>query len=292
MSAQIIDGKKIAQEIREEVSREVQAFAAQGITPGLATILVGDDPGSQVYVRNKQKIAGQLGIYSEHHPLPATSTQKEVTSKIEELNDNPKIHAILCQLPLPDGLDPGKAIETIAPHKDVDGFHPVNLGKLLSCKKRSEIDKLGIPVPCTPLGIMELIHRSGIEVSGKHAVVVGRSNIVGKPVALLLMSENATVTICHSRTEGLPDIVREADIVVAAIGKPRYVQSDWVKPGACVIDVGINRTDSGLVGDVDFDNVKEVAGWLTPVPGGVGPMTIAMLMKSTVQLAERQNGRN
>ncbi len=290
MSAQIIDGKKIAQEVREQVSRDVMNLVSRGITPGLATILVGDDPGSQVYVRNKQKVAQELGIYSEHHALPAGSTQQEVTNKIEELNNNPKIHAILCQLPLPDGLDPWKVLETINPRKDVDGFHPVNLGKLLSCKKRSEIDELGIPVPCTPLGIMELIRHSGIEVSGKHAVVVGRSNIVGKPVALLLMSENATVTICHSRTKGLADIIREADIVVAAIGKPRYVQADWVKPGACVIDVGINRTDSGLVGDVDFENVKKVAGWLTPVPGGVGPMTIAMLMKSTVARAVPRRG--
>lgn len=274
MAAQIINGKEIAAEIRSELKEEVAALTAQGRTPGLAVVLVGDNPASQVYVRQKKKACHEIGIYSEEHRLPATITQEELLALIDRLNADPKIHGILVQLPLPDGLDENEVIERIDPKKDVDGFHPISVGRL----------SIGLEafVPCTPAGVLELVKRTGTAISGKKVVVLGRSNIVGKPAARLFLQENATVTICHSRTQNIEEECRQADILIVAVGRPKLVKKDWVKPGAVVIDVGINRVDGQIVGDVDFDEVKEVAGAITPVPGGVGPMTIAMLMKNTV----------
>ena len=283
MSAQRIDGKIISRQIREEIRQEAQALAARGIRPGLAVVLVGDDPASQVYVRNKAKACEELGFYSEVHRLPATTPQAELLALIERLNGQADIHGILVQLPLPDHIDEKAVIDAIAVGKDVDGFHPVNVGKLVIGD-----DAL---LPCTPAGIIELLKRSGIPIAGKRAVVIGRSNIVGKPAALLLLRENATVTVCHSKTPDLPGTVRQADIVVAAVGVPRLVKGDWIKPGAAVIDVGVNRLPDGkLCGDVDFDAAQETAGWITPVPGGVGPMTITMLMANTLKAAKRAHG--
>ncbi|MGI6557423.1 MAG: bifunctional methylenetetrahydrofolate dehydrogenase/methenyltetrahydrofolate cyclohydrolase FolD [Limnochordia bacterium] len=275
--AQIIDGKKIAAEIRAELAKEIEELKKEGLHPGLAVILVGDDPASRVYVNNKKKACAEIGIYSREYALPKETTQEELLNLIGELNQDPQIHGILVQLPLPDHLDERQVLEAISPDKDVDGFHPVNVGRLATgqpCLK-----------PCTPAGIIELIDRTGIELKGKEAVVVGRSNIVGKPVAFLLLARHATVTICHSRTARLDEVCRRADVLVAAVGRPEMVTGDWVKPGAVVIDVGINRVEKGLVGDVEFDTAKEKAGYITPVPGGVGPMTIAMLMKNTVEAA-------
>ncbi len=283
MSAQRIDGKIISRQIREEIRQGAQALAARGIRPGLAVVLVGDDPASQVYVRNKAKACEELGFYSEVHRLPATTPQAELLALIERLNGQADIHGILVQLPLPDHIDEKAVIDAIAVGKDVDGFHPVNVGKLVIGD-----DAL---LPCTPAGIIELLKRSGIPIAGKRAVVIGRSNIVGKPAALLLLRENATVTVCHSKTPDLPGTVRQADIVVAAVGVPRLVKGDWIKPGAAVIDVGVNRLPDGkLCGDVDFDAAQETAGWITPVPGGVGPMTITMLMANTLKAAKRAHG--
>jgi len=275
--AQIIDGKKIAAEIRAELAKEIEELKKEGLHPGLAVILVGDDPASRVYVNNKKKACAEIGIYSREYALPKETTQEELLNLIGELNQDPQIHGILVQLPLPDHLDERQVLEAISPDKDVDGFHPVNVGRLATgqpCLK-----------PCTPAGIIELIDRTGIELKGKEAVVVGRSNIVGKPGAFLLLARHATVTICHSRTARLDEVCRRADVLVAAVGRPEMVTGDWVKPGAVVIDVGINRVEKGLVGDVEFDTAKEKAGYITPVPGGVGPMTIAMLMKNTVEAA-------
>jgi methylenetetrahydrofolate dehydrogenase (NADP+)/methenyltetrahydrofolate cyclohydrolase len=283
MSAQRIDGKAISQQIREEIRREAQELAARGIRPGLAVVLVGDDPASQVYVRNKAKACEELGFHSEVHRLPAATSQAELLALIGRLNGQADIHGILVQLPLPDHIDEKAVIDAIAIAKDVDGFHPVNVGKLAIGD-----DAL---LPCTPAGVIELMKRSGIEIAGKRAVVIGRSNIVGKPAALLLLRENATVTVCHSKTPDLPAVVRQADIVVAAVGVPRLVKADWIKPGAAVIDVGVNRLPDGkLCGDVDFDAAQEAAGWITPVPGGVGPMTITMLMANTLKAAKRAHG--
>ncbi|MCR4403506.1 MAG: bifunctional methylenetetrahydrofolate dehydrogenase/methenyltetrahydrofolate cyclohydrolase FolD [Firmicutes bacterium] len=286
MAATIIDGKAVAKDVRTEVAAGVQDFVSKhGFPPGLAVVIVGDDPASRVYVDSKKKACHALGIYSEEHALPATTTQEELLSLIRRLNEDPRIHGILVQLPLPDHLDEGRVLEAIDPRKDVDGFHPVNVGKLLVGAECF--------VPCTPAGILELIKRTGVDLKGKRAVVVGRSNIVGKPVAVLLLAEHATVTVCHSRTRDLPGVCREADILVVAVGKPEMVDASYIKPGAVVIDVGVNEvgTSEGgkrkLVGDVKFDSASEVAGSITPVPGGVGPMTIAMLMKNTLIAAER-----
>lgn len=286
MVATIIDGKAVAKDVRAEVATGVEEFVkAHGFPPGLAVVIVGDDPASRVYVDSKKKMCLALGIYSEEHALPATTTQEELLALVRQLNENPKIHGILVQLPLPDHLDEGQVLEAIDPRKDVDGFHPVNVGKLLVGAEAF--------VPCTPAGILELVKRTGVELKGKRAVVVGRSNIVGKPVAILLLAEHATVTICHSRTRDLPGVCREADILVVAIGKAEMVDASYVKPGAVVIDVGVNEvgTSEGgkrrLVGDVKFDSTAEVAGHITPVPGGVGPMTIAMLMRNTLIAAKR-----
>lgn len=279
MPARIIDGKALAARIREGLKQKVAEMAAGGVRPGLAVILVGDDPASRIYVNNKKKACAELGIYSEEHLLPATVSQAELLNLVHRLNANARVHGILVQLPLPEGLDERAVIQAINPRKDVDGFHPVSLGRLVS----------GQPglVPCTPAGIMELLKEAGATVKGAECVVVGRSIIVGKPVSLLLLAEHGTVSICHSRTRNLDDVCRRADILVVAAGRPGLVTGSMIKPGATVIDVGMNRLPDGeLVGDVDFQSAVEVAGAITPVPGGVGPMTIAMLMRNTVLAAE------
>ncbi|MEO6975577.1 MAG: bifunctional methylenetetrahydrofolate dehydrogenase/methenyltetrahydrofolate cyclohydrolase FolD [Gallionella sp.] len=283
MTAQIIDGKAIAQQVRGEWKIRADALKARGIMPGLAVIIVGEDPASKVYVANKVKACAELGLHSEHIVMPADTPEAELLAKINALNNDPKIHGILVQLPVPKHIDSGKVLEAISPAKDVDGFHPVNVGALVTGNMRF--------APCTPFGAMKLLEKSGVPIEGKHAVVVGRSNIVGKPMALLLLQANATVTICTSKTIDLAKFTRDADILVVATGRAKMITGDMIKPGAAVIDVGINRMDNGkLCGDVDFDSAKEVAGWITPVPGGVGPMTITMLVANTVQSAERISG--
>ena len=279
MAAQLLDGKAMSAELREELALRVQRLKGKGVTPGLAVILVGDDPASQIYVKNKELGCQQVGIHSVTIRLPETASQAELEAQIDKLNADVSIHGILVQLPLPQGLDEAAALARILPEKDVDGFHLLNAGKLFTGQQ-------GV-VACTPKGAMEMLHRTGIDLSGKEAVVVGRSNIVGKPMAMLLLQENATVTICHSRTANLAEHTRRADVLVAAVGKPRFITADMVKPGAVVIDVGINRVDGKVVGDVDFDAVREVASWITPVPGGVGRMTITMLLANTIEAAER-----
>ncbi|OXS52404.1 bifunctional methylenetetrahydrofolate dehydrogenase/methenyltetrahydrofolate cyclohydrolase [Cohnella sp. CIP 111063] len=280
MSAQLIEGKKISDSIREEIKLEAERLKGEGVTPGLVVILVGEDPASQVYVRNKAKACEQLGYYSEVVRLPAETSQQELLGLIDGYNRDSKVNGILVQLPLPKHIEEKAIIDAIAVEKDVDGFHPESVGNLMIGD-----DTL---LPCTPAGVIELLKRTGNNPSGKHAVVIGRSNIVGKPVAMLLLREHATVTICHSRTPNLPEIARQADILVAAVGVPKLVKKDWVKPGAVVIDVGVNRLPDGkLCGDVDFDDVLDTAGWITPVPGGVGPMTITMLMANTLKAAKR-----
>lgn len=288
MTAQIIDGIATAQAIRAEVARGVTARVAEGKSrPGLATVLVGDNPASHVYVRSKQKACQEVGIESFGHSLPATATQTEVEELVSSLNADPRVNGILVQLPLPTGLDEERVLSAISINKDVDGFHPINIGRLAQKGREPQF------VPCTPAGCMYLIEQHVPKVEGLNAVVLGRSNIVGMPVALLLVRANATVTICHSRTKNLPDVIREADILVAAVGRPEMVRGSWVKPGAVVIDVGINRVEDAsrpkgyrLVGDVAFDEAKDVAGFITPVPGGVGPMTIAMLLQNTLRAAK------
>lgn len=281
MKAKLIDGKAVSASLREAMKAEVEELAEQGITPGLAVVLVGDDPASQVYVRNKEKGCEELGIYSEKYELPAETTQRELLDLVESLNKKPDIDGILVQLPLPDHLDANAVIEAISPDKDVDAFHASNVGRIMIGDYRF--------LPCTPAGIMELIHSTGIQVEGKDCVVVGRSNIVGKPMAMLLLHENGTVTVCHSRTQNLTEVTRRADILVAAVGKPNFITAEMVKEGAVVIDVGMNRDENGkLCGDVDFEAVGEVAGAITPVPGGVGPMTITMLLRNTITAAKKQ----
>lgn len=278
--AEIISGTALAATIRAELKTETAKLKELGICPGLAVILVGDDPASQVYVRNKTKACEEIGFYHEQYNLPAEITEDQLLSLIDELNNSDKIHGILVQSPLPKGLNFKKMIERISPDKDVDAFHPYNVGKIMI----GDFEFL----PCTPAGVMELIHRTGIDVAGKNCVVVGRSNIVGKPQAMLLLKENGTVTICHSQTKDLAQITRNADILVSAVGKAGIITGDMVRPGAVVIDVGMNRNAEGkLVGDVDFASVEPVAGFITPVPGGVGPMTITMLMKNTLTAAKR-----
>lgn len=279
MAAQLLDGKAMSAELREELALRVQRLKGKGVTPGLAVILVGDDPASQIYVKNKELGCQRVSIHSVTIRLPETASQAELEAQIDKLNADASIHGILVQLPLPQGLDEAAALARILPEKDVDGFHLLNAGKLFTGQQ-------GV-VACTPKGAMEMLHRTGIDLSGKEAVVVGRSNIVGKPMAMLLLQENATVTICHSRTANLAEHTRRADVLVAAVGKPRFITADMVKPGAVVIDVGINRVDGKVVGDVDFDAVREVASWITPVPGGVGRMTITMLLANTIEAAER-----
>ncbi|GIO97626.1 bifunctional protein FolD [Paenibacillus lautus] len=282
-AATIISGKQISEEIRKGIALEVEQLSKQNVRPGLAVVLVGDDPASHVYVRNKEKACQDLGFYSEVHRLSAESSQEEVLALVDKLNAQESIHGILVQLPLPKHIHEKAVIDAIAVEKDVDGFHPVNVGNLVIGD-----DSL---LPCTPAGVIEMIKRTGIEIAGKHAVVIGRSNIVGKPVSLLLQRENATVTMCHSRTGNMAEIARHADILVVAIGRANMIDASYVKPGAVVIDVGMNRLENGkLAGDVDFESVKEVSGPITPVPGGVGPMTITMLMQNTLIAAKRLNG--
>jgi len=283
MTAPIINGKQVSEEIRGSLRSEVERLAKQGFKPGLAVVLVGEDPASQVYVRNKEKACQDLGYYSEVHRLPASTSQEDLLALVNKLNRQENIHGILVQLPLPGHIDEKSVIDAIAVEKDVDGFHPVNVGNLVIGD-----DSL---LPCTPAGVIELIKRTGIEMAGKHAVVIGRSNIVGKPVSLLLQREHATVTMCHSKTANMKEITKQADILVVAIGRANFVDASYVKPGAVVIDVGMNRLETGkLAGDVDFESVKEVSGPITPVPGGVGPMTITMLMQNTLLAAKRLNG--
>jgi 5,10-methylene-tetrahydrofolate dehydrogenase/methenyl tetrahydrofolate cyclohydrolase len=292
MTAQLIDGKAIAGQVYEEIEAEVARLKEQhGVTPGLATVLVGENPASQSYVRSKQRTCTRVGFYSIGENLTEDVSQEEVEGLVRQLNADERIHGILVQLPLPRHLDEEKILSAISLEKDVDGFHPINIGRL-AMKGREPLF-----VPCTPAGCIELLVRSGVQIEGAEAVVLGRSNIVGLPVSMLLLHRNATVTICHSRSQDLPGICRRADILIAAVGRPQMVKADWVKPGAAVIDVGINRVDDPtakrgyrLVGDVDFDDVNEVAGYLTPAPGGVGPMTIAMLMWNTLAGAKRAAG--
>lgn len=279
MTATIIDGKQISADIRAEVAADVRKMKDQyGLTPGLAVVLVGEDPASQVYVRNKENACAEVGFNSYKYVLPAETSEADLLKLVEELNGREDVHGILVQLPLPEQIDEQKVINAINPDKDVDGFHPVNVGRLT----------VGAAVfpPCTPAGIIELLERSGTEMTGANAVVIGRSNIVGKPVALLLLAQNCTVTICHSRTKDLAAVCRGADILVAAVGVPMMITGDMVGEGATVIDVGVNRTDEGLCGDVEFKGACENARAITPVPGGVGPMTIAMLMRNTLKAAE------
>lgn len=292
MTANMIDGTAIAASIQAELTAEVAELKEKhGIVPGLATVLVGDNPASQTYVKMKRKRCAEVGIYSVGRELPADAPQEQVEALVRELNADPTIHGILVQLPLPGHLDEEAVLNTISLHKDVDGFHPVNIGRL-AMKGREALF-----APCTPAGCIELLDRIGVEIRGKEAVVLGRSNIVGLPVSMLLLKRDATVTICHSRSQDLPAICRRADILVAAVGRAEMVRAEWVKPGAVVIDVGINRVEDPtakrgyrLVGDVAFEEVQEVAGWITPVPGGVGPMTIAMLLQNTVKGAKRAAG--
>lgn len=278
--AKILSGKEVSARVKSELKKEVEALAAKGTMPGLAVVIVGDDSASKVYVANKEKACAELGMYSEKYALPAETTEEELLALVEKLNNDDNIHGILVQLPLPKHLDDKTIINNIRPEKDVDAFHPTNVGRIMI----GDFDF----VPCTPAGIMELIHESGVEVEGKECVVIGRSNIVGKPMSMLLLHENGTVTVCHSRTKELKEQTRRADILVAAVGIPKFVTADMVKEGAVVIDVGMDRDENGkLCGDVDFDSVEPVAGAITPVPGGVGPMTIAMLMRNTVTAAKR-----
>ncbi len=276
----IMDGKALAAQLMASLQDRVAALKARGVQPGLAVVLVGEDPASQIYVRNKERACQELSLHSETIRLSADTTQAALEAQIDRLNADHRIHGILVQLPLPAGLDEEAALARILPEKDVDGFHAVNAGKLMTGAD-------GV-IPCTPKGILYMLKASGVPLAGKEAVVIGRSNIVGKPVAMLLLRENCTVTICHSRTENLPAVTRRGDILIAAVGKAGFVTADMVKPGAAVVDVGINRVDGKVVGDVDFAAVSQVAGWISPVPGGVGKMTIGMLMENTIAAAEKR----
>lgn len=280
MAAQIIDGRAVSKKVRQRVAQQAAQLAERGIVPGLAVVIVGEDPASLVYVRNKKRACAEVGFYSAEYALPQQTTQAELIELVRKLNRDERIHGILVQLPLPPHIDQKAVIAAIDPHKDVDAFHPVNVGRIM-------IGDYAF-LPCTPAGVMELIASTGVEVAGKECVVIGRSNIVGKPMAMLLLHQNATVTICHSRTRELAQVVRRADIVVSAVGRVGFVTADMVKPGAVVIDVGMNRDQNGkLCGDVDFAAVSQVASHITPVPGGVGPMTISMLLQNTLTAAEQ-----
>lgn len=283
MTARILDGKVLSAQIKDEVTARVEALKAKGVIPGLAVILVGNNPASEIYVRNKGRGCEETGMLSRTVRLDEATTQEELEGQIEALNRDPEIHGILVQLPLPRHLDENAALAKILPEKDVDGFHLVNAGHLMTGTE-------GV-VPCTPKGALYMLRSTGEDLSGKEAVVIGRSNIVGKPMAMLLLQQNCTVTVCHSRTKDLAEHTRRADILVSAVGKAGFVTKDMVKPGAIVIDVGINRVDGKVCGDVDFESVSETAGWITPVPGGVGKMTIAMLLSNTVDAAERTLGK-
>ncbi len=287
---ELISGTEISKKIQAELKDETAQLRTRGITPGLATILVGEDEASKVYIGQKVKTCERLGITSFHHKLPQDVKEADLLKLIDTLNKDSKVHGILCQLPLPKHIKADNVLLAISPDKDVDGFHLLNMGRLLSKKSMKEIEQEKMYLPCTPHGIIQLLRRSNVNIAGAEAVIVGRSNIVGKPAALLLMAENATVTICHSNTRDIGEVTRRADILVAAIGKPKFVTADMVKDGVVVIDVGVNRLPEGLCGDVDFDKVKEKAKAITPVPGGVGPMTIAMLMLNTVKASKKLSG--
>lgn len=281
--AKLIDGKAVSAQVKAQVAEEAARLKDRGIVPGLAVVIVGNDSASRVYVNNKKKACQAVGFYSEEYALPEETTQQELLELVNRLNQDPKINGILVQSPLPGGLDEAALVETIDPNKDVDAFHAYNVGKIMQGKFRF--------LPCTPAGVMELLRSAGVEVCGKHCVVIGRSDIVGKPMAMLLLHENGTVTICHSKTQNLKEICRSADILVSAVGRAGFVTGEMIKPGAAVIDVGMNRNAEGkLCGDVVFEEAEKTAGYLTPVPGGVGPMTIAMLMKNTLTAAKLQNG--
>jgi methylenetetrahydrofolate dehydrogenase (NADP+) / methenyltetrahydrofolate cyclohydrolase len=282
MPARILDGKALARTLTEGVKKDVDHLSKQGIVPGLAVIMVGDNPASKVYVNRKQVSCKEAGIHSEQISFPENAGQEEIIAKINELNANKKIHGILVQLPLPDHMDEKTVLQSVSPNKDVDGFHVINCGELYYGNKTL--------VPNTPRGVLHLIKETGQSIAGKNAVVVGRSKIVGKPTALLLLQEDATVTLCHSKTTNLSSITQQADILVVATGVSRLIKKDMVKEGAIVIDVGISKTEKGLHGDVDFENVKEKAGWITPVPGGVGPMTVACLLENTLNACKQQEG--
>lgn len=286
MTGKNLNGKEISLEIRGKLQNEVAALIGKGIKPGLAVILVGDNPASKTYVKSKQKSCREIGMESILIEMPSNTSEEKLLAEIKKLNENDDIHGILVQLPLPPHISEMKVIETISPEKDVDGFHPVNIGRMMTGQDTF--------LPCTPFGVMEMLKYAGIDPEGKHAVIIGRSNIVGKPMGQLLLGENATVTYCHSRTSDMKSLTKQADILVAAVGKPKMITADYVKEGAVVIDVGINRDENGkLCGDVDFDDVKEKASFITPVPGGVGPMTITMLLYNTVKSAKRTlNHRN
>lgn len=278
MPATIIDGKRLAEKIRNELALEVKKLVLCGVTPGLAVIIVGDDPASKTYVKNKRAACKEAGIAEFSHELPTKTTENELMDLIKKLNTDKSVHGILVQLPLPGHIDEKRVLLTISPEKDVDGFHPMNVGLLTIGEK--------CLVPCTPSAVIALIESTGIDISGKKAVIIGRSNIVGKPTALMLLKQNATVTICHSKTKNIADEVGSADIVVAAMGKPLFIKGSWIKKGAVVIDVGINRRNGKIIGDVEFDEAAKRAAAITPVPGGVGPMTIAMLLRNTVEAAK------
>ena len=278
----LIEGKTLASQIKEKIRQKVKRLSFR---PGLAVVLVGEDPASKIYVNSKEKACEEAGFYSKKIVLSADISQKKLLQEIKKLNNDDKVHGILVQLPLPEGFDEKQVIQSIKPEKDVDCFHPVNVGKLTLIKRNGDLDSL--LAPCTPKGVVKLIESTGEKISGKKAVIVGRSNLVGKPLALLLLAENATVTVCHSKTKDLKKETKEADILVAATGKPGLIKKNMVKKGAVVIDVGINRVKGKLVGDVDFDQVKKIAGFITPVPGGVGPMTIACLLENTLLLAKK-----
>ena len=282
MSAVSMDGKMVSAKVRGSILEEVNGLKDKGVRPGLAVIIVGEDPASKVYVRNKERACEECGFYSEKYALPEETTQEELLGLIDELNHNPRIDGILCQLPVPKHINEQAIIDAISPEKDVDAFHPINVGKIMV----GNFDFL----PCTPAGVMQLLEEYDIDPNGKNCVVIGRSNIVGKPMAMLLLHKNGTVTICHSRTKNLKEVCAQADILVAAVGKADFVTADMVKEGAVVIDVGMNRKDGKLCGDVAFDEVNEKASYLTPVPGGVGPMTITMLMKNTLKAAKLHHG--
>ena len=283
MAAELLDGKRLAEEVLDGLRDRVDALKKRGVTPGLAVVLVGDDPASQTYVRNKGKACEKAGVYSRTIILPADTRQSHLEKLIDELNRDPEIDGILVQLPLPVGLDEQRILARISPEKDADGFHVLNAGKLLTGQ--------ATVLPCTPKGVIAMLKAANVPIEGKHAVVVGRSNIVGKPAALLLLRENATVTICHSKTPDLASMTRQADILVAAVGRANVITADMIKPSAAVVDVGINRVNGRLVGDFDFERAFKVAGWISPVPGGVGRMTVAMLIDNVVELAAARRGR-
>jgi methylenetetrahydrofolate dehydrogenase (NADP+)/methenyltetrahydrofolate cyclohydrolase len=288
MSVKRLDGKAAAAQVLLGVAERAKALTARGVLPGLATVLVGDDPASHVYVGQKIKKCEAAGMASIHVPLPATISQQELLNEVHRLNRDPRVHGIIVQLPLPKSLNPEAVLLALDPTKDADGLHPANQGRWMQLKSWKDVLASGVPLPCTPAGVMELLRQNDVPLAWRRAVVVGRSSLVGKPLAMMLLAADATVTLAHSRTDRLDEVCRQADILVAAIGSAKFVKKEWIKPGAVVVDVGMNRTAEGLFGDVDFAGVQDVAGALTPVPGGVGPMTVALLLLNTVQAAEKQ----